>query len=74
MKERNEIAVTEPFNDRVSVFSSDGTHLRSFGRWGGGGGGGGDQSEFYCPSGIAFDNNGNIIVADSFKNWVQVFS
>ena len=70
MKERNEIAVTEPFNDRVSVFSSDGTHFRSFGRWGG------VQGEFYCPSGIAFDNNGmrNIIVADSFNNWVQVFS
>ena len=31
---RNEIAVTELNNNRISVFSSDGTHLRSFGRQG----------------------------------------
>ena len=65
---RNEIAVTEWGNHRVSVFSSDGTHLRSFGREGR------NQGEFNSPSGIAFDNNGNIIVADSNNNRVQVFS
>ena len=65
---RNEIAVTEWGNDRVSVFSSDGTHLRSFG------GGGPAPGEFEYPSGIAFDNNGNIIVADYLNNRVQVFS
>ena len=32
VNDRNEIAVTELSNHRVSVFSSDGTHLRSFGR------------------------------------------
>ena len=64
---RNEIAVTELFNHRVSVFSSDGTHLRSFR------GKGRNPGEFYCPSGIAFDNNGNIIVADHENNRVQVF-
>ncbi|XP_078361576.1 E3 ubiquitin-protein ligase TRIM71-like [Oculina patagonica] len=31
VNERNDIAVTETENQRVSVFSSDGTHLRSFG-------------------------------------------
>ena len=65
---RNEIAVTELGNVRVSVFSSDGTHLRSFGR------AGRNQGEFNCPSGIAFDNNGNIIVADCNNNRVQVFN
>ena len=65
---RNEIAVTEFRNHRVSVFSSDGTHLRSFGRKGR------NPGEFNCPSGIAFDNNGNIIVADRGNNRVQVFS
>ena len=65
---RNEIAVTEWGNDRVSVFSSDGTHLRSFG------GVGPAPGEFEYPSGIAFDNNGNIIVADYLNNRVQVFS
>ena len=65
---RNEIAVTEFSNHRVSVFSSDGTHLRSFGRYGR------NQGKFKRPSGIAFDNDGNIIVADRDNNRVQVFS
>ena len=65
---RNEMAVTEFCNHRVSVFSSDGTHLRSFGRQGR------NQGEFDWPTGIAFDNNGNIIVADSGNNRIQVFS
>ena len=64
----NEIAVTDLNNCRVSVFSSDGTHLKSFGRRGR------NQGEFNCPSGIAFDNNRNIIAADENNNRVQVFS
>ena len=64
----NEIAVTELNNHRVSVFSSDGTHLISFGRMGP------NPGEFNWPTGIAFDNNGNIIVADCNNNRVQVFS
>ena len=65
---RNEIAVTEHCNHRVSVFSSDGTHLRSFGREGR------NPGEFNCPTGIAFDNNGNIVVADYNNSRVQVFN
>ena len=65
---RNEIAVTEFNNPRVSVFCSDGTHVRSFGRKGR------NQGEFDHPTGIAFDSNGNIIVADRENNRVQVFS
>ena len=65
---QNEFFLTENVNHRVSVFRSDGTHLRSFGR------GGCNPGEFNQPSGIAFDNNGNIIVADRENNRVQVFS
>ena len=65
---RNEIAVTEFIIHRVSVFSSDGTHLRSFGRRGC------NLGEFNLPTGIAFDSNGNIMVADRGNNRVQVFS
>ena len=50
VNDRDEIAVTELWNGRVSVFSSDGTHLRSFGRWGQ------KNGEFNLPSGIAFDH------------------
>ena len=55
-------------NDRVSVFSRDGTYLRSFGRRGK------SEGEFKLPLGIAFDNNGNIIVADSLNHRVQLFT
>ena len=67
VNDRDEIAVTELWNGRVSVFSSDGTHLRSFGRWGQ------KNGEFNLPSGIAFDSHGNIVVADGVNHRVQVF-
>ena len=68
VNERDEIAVTDSGNNRIQVFSSDGTCLRSFGREGD------KQGEFNFPAGIAFDNNGHIIVADRHNHRVQVFS
>ena len=56
VNDQNEIAVTECGNHRVSVFSSDGTHLRSFG-WEGQ-----NNGAFQFPSWIAFDSLGNIVV------------
>ena len=47
VNERNEIAVTDRDINRVQIFSSDGTYLRSFGSEGDQGG------EFKYPSGIA---------------------
>ena len=67
VNDHDEIAVTELNNERVSVFSSDGTHLRSFGREGN------NNAEFKFPRGIAFDRHGNIVVTDSANNRVQVF-
>ena len=66
--ERNEIAVTDGDISRVQVFSVDGTYLRSFG------GEGEEDGEFNDPSGIVFLNNGNIFVADSSNNRVQMFT
>ena len=68
VNERNEIAVTDSWNNRIQVFSSDGTLVRSFGTEGD------EQGEFDCPRGIAFDKNGNIIVADRNNHRVQCFS
>ena len=69
VNERDEIAVTDSFNDRIQVFSSDGTYLRSFGKKGD------KQGEFYLPTGIAFDRkNGNILVVDHLNQRVQLFS
>ena len=67
MNDQDEIAVTDCGNHRVSVFSSDGTHLRSFGRIGN------NNGEFKFPSWIAFDSHSNIVVVDSNNHRVQVF-
>ena len=65
--EQNEIVVTDRRNNRVQVFSSDGTYLRSFG------GKGDQQGQFNQPTGIAFDND-NIIVVDCTNSRVQILS
>ena len=66
VNDRDEIAVVDHDNHRVSVFSSDGTHLRSFGREGR------KNGEFIYPTGIAVDTHGNIVVADN-NHRMQVF-
>ena len=64
----DEIAVTDQFNNRVQIFSSEGNFLRSFGKKG-------DMvGEFNIPRGITFDNNGNIFVKDSLNHRIQIFS
>ena len=68
VNEHNEIAVTEVGNNRVQIFSSDGTHLRFFGSEGD------QEGEFKCPSGVAYLNNGNMVIADSGNNRLQIFT
>ena len=68
VNERDEIAVTEQGNNRVQVFSSDGTYLRSFGRKGN------KQGELNHPRGITIHETNNIIVVDSGNNRVQWFT
>ena len=64
----DEIAVTEQFNERVQIFSSEGNFLRSFGKKG-------DMlEEFISLRGITFHNNGNIFVADGFNHRIHIFS
>ena len=69
VNERNEIAVTDNGNNRVQLFGSDGTYLRSFGTKGD------KKGEFNFASGIAFDKkNDNIFVTDSINHRIQLFS
>jgi len=68
VNERNEIAVTDNGNNRVQLFNSGGTYLRSFGRKGD------KNGEFNFPCGIGFDKNDNIMVADCNNNRVQCLS
>ncbi|XP_022790699.1 E3 ubiquitin-protein ligase TRIM71-like [Stylophora pistillata] len=73
VNKRDELAVTyhggrDHEVGRVHVFTSDGTHLRSFGAKGV------KHGEFNCPRGIIFDKNGNIMVVDNGNHRVQLFS
>ena len=69
VNERDEIAVTDKGNNRVQLFSSDGTYLTSFGVKGD------KQGELNFPTGIAFDiKNKNILVVDSNNHRVQLFT
>ena len=71
---RDEIAVTDYStcpgnrNHKVQIFSSDGNHLRSFGRKGK------KAGELNSPRGIVFDKNENIFVADYCNHRIQIFS
>ena len=64
---RDQIAVTDRNNHRVEIFNSDGNYLRSFGHEGN------KAGEFKRPRGIAFQNNGNIVVGDN-DHRIQIFS
>ena len=58
--------VTEAL-DRVSVFSSEGKFLKSFGAKGEA------QGQFNSPYGVAVDANDSVLVADFCNNRVQIF-
>ncbi len=64
------MVITERNGDCVSIFSSSGEKLRSFGTLGSG------QGKFNEPCGVAVDGEGNILVADrnnytAFRNSQQ---
>ena len=68
VNERDEIVITDSCNNRVQVFSSDGTYLRSFGSKGD------KEGEFNSPIGVAIGNeNGIIFIADSANHRIQLF-
>ncbi|MGC4105724.1 MAG: SMP-30/gluconolactonase/LRE family protein [Thermomicrobiales bacterium] len=63
-----EIYITDTGNERVQVFASDGTFLRTFG------GTGSEPGKLIEPTGIAIGPDGNVYVADSGNARISVFS
>ncbi len=63
-----EVIVTEYSGHSVSIFSSDGKKLRSFGAYGT------DKGQFINPRGVAVDGEGNILIADSDNKRIQKFT
>jgi DNA-binding beta-propeller fold protein YncE len=62
------VFVTDPEISRILKFSNDGKLLAVFG------GRGSDLASFNLPTGLAFDAQGNLYVADSGNNRVLVFA
>ena len=66
------VYVADTNNNRIQVFTSDGTFIRQWGSYGG------NPGQFNCPNDLAVDNNGNVYVTDGFYTnshwWVQVFT
>ena len=66
------VYVADTANNRIQVFSSNGTFISKWGRFGGAGLGN-DTLKF--PADIAVDSSsGNVYVADTANNRIQVFS
>ena len=63
----NVVYVSEWGNNRVSMFSSDGKFIKSFGRIGN------SPVEFSCPQRLAIDKKGTLYVCDRGKNRIQIF-
>ena len=63
-----EIIVSDFSRDCVSIFSSSGEKLRTFGKHGSG------QMQFRLPSGVAVDGEGNILVTDYHNHRIQKFT
>ena len=63
-----EVVVTEHGGHSISVFSSRGEKLRSFGTCGSG------KGEFWYPRGITVDGEGNLLVADCYNDRIQKFT
>ncbi len=63
-----EVIVTERSRHCVSIFSSDGKKLRSFGTYGFG------KGQFINPNGVAVDGEGNILVTESDNERIQKFT
>ena len=64
----DKVFVSDAYNNRVEVFSSDGNYLSQFGSIGFLGG------SFRVSSGIAADKAGRIIVADFYNHRIQMFN
>ena len=68
VNKKREIIVSESSKHRISVYSTRGKKLRSFGSQGSG------NREFKSPRGLALDDFGNIVVADHDNHRIQMLT
>ncbi len=68
---RTTVYVADTCNHRIEKFTSTGTYLGQLGDSSPNPGDG--DGQFYYPSGVAVDSNGNVYVADTSNNRIQKF-
>ena len=68
INQQGQVVVVESEENCVSIFSSKGEKIRSFGS------GGSGHGQFSQPFGVAVDDDGNILVVDGDNNRIQKFS
>ena len=68
VNKKREIIVSESNKHRISVYSTSGRKLRSFGTQGS------STGQFKSPRGLALDDSGNIVVADHGNHRIQMFT
>lgn len=63
---RNRVCVSDIMNDRIQVFNLEGKFIDVL-----------DEAKGYCfnkPKGISFDQEGNLLIADTNNNQIQIIS
>ena len=68
VNQRGEIIVAENSGHCVSILSSIGEKIRTFGSWGSA------QGQFNKPRGVSVDGDGNILVVDGNSHHIQKFT
>ena len=63
-----EVVVSECWNHHVSVYSREGSHIKSFGSKGP------NEGQFYSPHGVAITSDNHILIADKNNYRIQMFS
>ena len=64
----HDVVVTDTVNDRVQIFNQGGTVRAVWGE------SGRENGNLVGPHGMDVDRQGNLVVADTFEEWVQVLS
>ena len=63
-----EVVVSEFYSHRISVYSREGKHIRSFGSEGS------NEGEFQYPRGVAITSDNHILIADEYNHRIQMFT
>ena len=63
-----EVVVSEHYDHRISVYSREGKHIKSFGSKGF------NEGQFYYPHGVAITSDNHILVVNEYNHRIQTFT